>query len=681
MAEVDLVTWKSRLNEMLALHARQHRRWREAQELVEGRWLSQLSASLDPDWTPVNAPKAYVTAVVSALYARNPYFHVRARHARYLAFARSMELILNYLREELNLKANVKRCIADATMTGMGWMEVGYTATFGTLEPPAQSAGGGVFEQLLSKPKRPSEQGVLNEYVKEISAYSVRLSPWRVLLPPGYHSVSEMPYLAVAEDLAPEDLKAHPLYRRLFSDSAARRSFQAEKDRLPLSLPGMPWGFGHPAAGGHQTRFVRLWHLWDRRAMQRLLWLDGTEETAGPFAWTPSFEGFAQVPLIFNDLPESDRSANAYAIGDITFLAPQFKEQSLARTMQVKRRKRASGQIIAQENALTDEQANLLQRADDLTLIRMKGVPATDLTTFRPADLPQDVWRVEERIRADIDFIGQLAYLLPTSSPGDQRTATESRFRAFGQGIIRSEKVDLVEEFMRQIARRKAAIAWEFYPRQKIQDILGEDTLPEELWPPLPDSPELRRQMIEQELEFTIEVGSTQPLQDKTLKNEQKLRLLNILGGLAPDRIKITGEGLGKLVEDFEMPELREWMLLDDDGERQAAMQEEQFLSHNIPQTVSPNQLHRIHLEVHAAGSQQAPTPARDQHLLAHNQLLQQRLPQKPTQHGDEGGTRGVAANPESMRQGITSLSDLLSVAGQPLAERGAERGGITNIP
>ena len=680
MPELDLSLWQTRLQEMMGLQAKQHSRWREAQAMVEGRWMRDLTASFDPDWTPVNYAKAYLTAVVASIYARNPYFFVKPRHGNYLQFASSMERVLNYLREELALKQTIKRCIVDALITGIAWVETGYTATFGTLEPEPQNEGG-LFQRLLNPFKRPSEQGVLNEYVKEVSAYTLRVSAWKVFLAPFYHDVHEMPYLAIGEDIAPEDIQRHPLYSQSFSASGAQRSVQVSKDRPSVSLPGMQWGFGQPGLGGNASRLSRIWHLWDRREMQRFLWLDGTQEVAGPFKWTPSFEGFAQTPLIFNDLPESDRSANSYPIGDITFMIPQLRELSLLRTMQVKRRKRSGGQIIAQSMALTDEQARQIQQNDDLNLIRIKGNPSTDITTFTPGQMSPDVWKTGDRILADLDLIGQLGFLLPTLTAGDERSATEARFRAAGAGTVRSEKVDVIEEFTKTVGRKVAAVVWEFYPRSKVQEILGEEQLPEELWPDISQfSPDRRREIIERELEFSIEVGSTQPIQDKTLKNEQKIRLLNIIGGIAPERIKITSEGLGKLADDFEMPELREWMILDDEAEAKAIQQENQLLTQGIPQVVGPNDNHQLHEQGHAQvvlGGQA--TPAAEQHLLQHRQFRQMKGLAKHSQRGDEGATRGAAVRPEAMRQGMTNLSDLMTAIGKPLAERGNERGGMSN--
>lgn len=678
MAEIDLSLWRSRIEQAVALQTKQHARWREAQDMVEGRWGQQYGWLSDPDFTPVNYAKAYVAAVLASLYARNPYFFVKARTFKHNQFARSLELVLNYLREELNLKAVVKRCITQALITGIAWAEVGYTATFESLELETQDDPG-LLQRLLSAFKRPSTQGVLNEYVKEVSAFTVGLSAWKVYLAPGYHSVNEMPYLIVAEDIAPEDLHAHPLYSRSFSLDGFRPTKLVETSAGPLSSPGIQRTFGAPQ-NGKQLLLARLYHVWDRRNAQRFIWLDGTTQVAGPYPWPYAFEGFSQVPLIFNELPETDRTANAYPLGDITFMIPQLKELCLLRTQMVKHRRRSGSLILAQETALTDEQATKMQRSDDVTLIKIKGNPSTDIVNHTPANLAPDVYRVGDRILADLDLISQIPFLLPTLAPGSDRTATEVQARSAGAGTIRGEKVDVIEDFMRQLARRLAAVAWEFYPRAKIQQILGEDQLPDELWPQLPDDLDERRKVIEEELEFSIEAGSTQPLKDKTLKNEQKIRLLNILGGIAPERIKITSEGLGQLVQDFEMPELAEWMILDDEEETQVIEQENQLLAQGIPQVVGPNENHELHEKGHALAMQQgASTPAADQHLLAHRQQRERKGLAKRAQQGD-GGTRGAAAKPEAQRQGVTDLSDLLQVVGQATTQRGTEQGGNANL-
>ena len=678
MAEIDLSIWRPRLEQAVALQVTQHRRWYEAHRMLLGDWAGQYQALTDPDYIPVNYAKAYVSAVVASIYARNPEFFCTARHPRWQHFARSMQLVLNYYKQELNLKGQMKRAITDALITGIAWIDVGYTATFGQLELQPQDDVG-LFQKFLGQTKRPGTQGVLNEYVKEVAPYATRLSPWNVFLAPGYHSVHEMPFLAVAEDIAPEDLAAHPLYGKPFASASVYPSRKVEPITSPVSTPGMARQFGWGASSnGRLTHMHRLWHLWDKRADHRFIWLDGSQVTAGPFPWNLAIEGFPQVQLIFNDLPETNKAAHAYPIGDLTFLMPQLKEINKIRTQMSKHRKRSGGVTLAQETAMTDEQASKFQQADDLTLVRIKGNPSTDIASFVPAALSSDVYRVGERVLLDLELVGQLPFLMSSTVPGKQ-TATRDTLVAQGGNTLRSEKVDVVEDVMQEVEKRLAAVLWEYAPRSLIQEILGEEELPEELWPSLPEDRQARREMIERELEFSLEAGSTQPLKDKTLKNEQKIRFLNIIGGIAPERIKITSEGLGQLADDLEMPDLRQWMILDDDEEQQAALQENQLLAQNVLQVVTPNENHQLHEQVHAQGMQQGTTPAFDQHLLQHRAFRMKKQPGRPAQAGD-GGTRGVAAKPEAQRQGMTGMTDLLSVLGRSQSERGEERGGTPNV-
>src|SRR3990167_8575293 len=117
----------------------------------------------------------------------------------------------------------------------------------------------------------------------------------------------------------------------------------------------------------------------------------------------------------------------------------------------------------------------------------MDGNPATDIVNFVPAPLSSDVYRISDRILADLDLVGQQAFIMPSlSGSGKERSATETNYLAQGAGTIRSEKVDVVEEMMQQVGKRLAAVVWEYSPRALIQEILGEDRLPEELWPSLP---------------------------------------------------------------------------------------------------------------------------------------------------------------------------------------------------
>ncbi len=673
-------TWLGRIQHAWRIQQRHHPRWREAAEMVDGTWLARRYG-LDENATAVNIAWAYVRGVTAAIYARNPYTFVEAEHASFVPFAKSMERVLNYLKRELNLKRQIKQATIDAQITGIGWVETGFTATFGTLDP--SRAEEAALRRLMEADKPPAQQGVLSEYVKSISAYAVRRSPYNVLLAPGYPDVASMPYLIVGEDFAPEDFRAHPLFKRLGRE-AIRPTRTMPQDAGIVSTPQHPTaiipmstgptnGFGR----SDQVDFIRAWNVWNRRGNERGVFLEGSQASVGPFAWRYCLEGFPLTPLIFNWLPESERITNAYPIGDITPMIPQLRELSLLRTAMVKHRKRSGTLILVPETLATSETLQALKTGDDVSIVVMKDT--TGVVNHSPPALPPDLYRIDPIIKSDLDVVGGFAQIVLASPPKGERTATEVRSEAQATGFRTTEKVDIIEEFSVEIDRRLAAIAWEFYPRERIRQILGEPVLTEALWPSLPDDPAERCEIIERELAFRIRAGSTQPIKDRTLRNEQRLRFANIVAGIAPELLK-RSELIKQLAEDLEFSDVSSFLITEDAQEQQAIQDENQMLLQPgaQKQVVGPNEPHTLHISGHEQAIQQAggqSTPAMDQHLMAHGQQLRAKNPNAPAQSGDAGGTRGVASSPEALRQGSPDQEDLEGALARILREPGTEQG------
>ena len=669
--------WLGRIQHAWSIQQRHHPRWREAAEMVDGTWLVR-QLGMSPDATAVNLAWAYVRGVTAAIYARNPYTFVEAEHASFTEFARSMERVLNYLKRELNLKQEIKRATIDAQITGIGWVETGFTATFGTFDP----SGGqdAMLRRLMEEGKKPEQQGVLNEYVKEISAYAIRRSPYNVLLAPGYPDVSSMPYLIVGEDFAPQDFDRHPLFKRLGSDQI-RATRTMRRDAGIISTPQeptaiIPMSTGSITTSGHrdQAAFIRAWHTWDRRDQERGVFFEGSQASLGGFDWAYCLEGFPQVPLVFNWLPESERITNAYPIGDITPMIPQFRELSLLRTAMVKHRKRSGTIILVPEAIATAETLQALKTGEDVSIVVLKDTQG--IVNHSPPALPPDLYRLDPTIRADIDAVGGFSGFLLASPPQKgERSATEVRQEAQATGFRASEKVDIIEDFAVQIDRRLAAIAWQFYPRERIREILGESQLTESMWPSLPQDHQEQCEMIQRELSFRIKAGSTQPIKDRTLRNEMRLRFANIVSGIAPELIK-RSELIRQLAEDLEFSDASSFLITEDQQEQQTIQEENRLLLQGVPQIVGPNEPHTLHIAGHQQAAGEQSTPAMDQHILAHGQHLRAKNPRAGAQAGDEGATRGVATRPEAMRQGSPDEEDMEGALGRVLRERGTQQGG-----
>src|SRR3990167_8882719 len=571
--------WLGRIQHAQQIQQRHHPRWREAAEMVDGTWLARRLGE-SPDATAVNLAWAYVRGVTAAIYARTPYTFVDSEHASYTEFAHSMEKVLNYLKRELNLKREMKRATIDAQMTGIGWIETGFTAPFGTFAP--RNGQDAELRKILQEGKKPEQQGVLNEYVKEISAYAIRRSPYNVLLAPGYPDVSAMPYLIVGEDFAPEDFDRHPLMKRLGSEQI-RATRTMRRDAGIISTPQeptaiIPMNTQTVTASGRRdaAAFIRVWHTLDRRDQERGVFFEGSHASLGPYDWAYCLEGFPQVPLIFNWLPESERITNAYPIGDITPIIPQLRELSLLRTAMVKHRKRSGTLILIPEALATAETLQALKTGEDVSIVVLKDTQG--VVNHSPPALPPDLYRIDPIIRSDIDIVGGFGQILLAAPPQKgERTATEVRAESQTTAFRLTEKVDVEEDFSVEIDRRLAAIAWQFYPRERIREILGEPMLTESIWPSLPADHQEQCEIIQRELTFRIKAGTTQPIKDRTMRNEHRIRFANVVAGIAPELLK-RSELIKQLAEDLEFSDVSSFLITEDQQEQQTIQEENRML-------------------------------------------------------------------------------------------------------
>ena len=327
------------------------------------------------------------------------------------------------------------------------------------------------------------------------------------------------------------------------------------------------------------------------------------------------------------------------------------------------------------------ENIQALKTGDDVAIVTIKGDPKS-IVNHSPPALPPDLYRIDDRILQDLDLVGRFSQVFMGAPPKQgERTATEVRASTQGTMFGTQEKIDITEEFSMEVDRRLAAVAWEYYPREKIRRILGEPRLTESMWPSLPEDHEERCQVISEELQYSIKAGSMQPIKDKTLKNEMRMRFAKVVGAFAPDLLK-RGELIRQLAEDMEFEDAKAFVILEDQEEQRHIDTENRLLLQNIPQAVGPHEPHQMHVAGHQqamqqGGGQPSPeqedgksTPAMDQHLMAHGQELRAKLPSRAPQ--------GMSPMSEREEPGIPDETDMVGALSRALTEPGTEQGGPT---
>jgi hypothetical protein len=659
--------WQGRLQVALGEQAKHHRRWRDSLDFLRLSWFDKNLGLEALEKTEVHWAWVYFNTLVPTLYAHDPHLFVKPRNVHATPFAETMEEVLNYHVSELLLKDSVQRAIADAVAMGLGWLEVGYHPRDSERKELSRKRKPSIMEEIrvsVNKALNPEEdaelsaRGQLLPERKEGALYARWLPAWSVLLAPGYHLVRQMPYLIVQEDIELEELQNDPKM-----DSSVLRNVKPTRQvggRVAgeTSTP-QPRRMGSFSFGGApRFDFVRTHTVWDRRKRQVFTLAEGTPTPLHWQRWPSSFDEFPQVPLIFNDTPPSEDDSYAYPMDDITPIKPQLLEKSLLRTSMIKGRRRLAPFIVVDTDLYQDDDIKKLQESEEFIVIPLrgggKGITPVTLT------IPKDLFNVDGVIDNDLNTVSGFNQLfIGGQQPKGEQTATAASIAQSGTNLRTSRKVDILEDFVVQVARRMAATCWEYCGRDQIAEELG-TPVSEEMWPELPDSEVERQRQINKELSFNIEANSTQPEQVRLVEQNIWIRAFNMIKAVWPDRIK-DDVALKQLLKKIGAKDIEAMIKPGDEQEQAVANQENQLMLQGAPQVVSPGDVHSVHIPIHGQASQQSGgNQLIDQHILQHAQMLQGATPgaNKGPQQGDVSSP-AQAGVPELQREGGENFADL----------------------
>ena len=662
-----LNTWIGRKEKALALQQKQSKIWKHSINLYNCK---NTPLELDTEQVDVNFINWYVTNLVPLVYFRDPFIFVKPRNDNWSAFAETVEEGLNYMWEELRLKQQFKKIILSAFLSPPGWIKLGYTAKIGqdignldkirekTLISKIKNAILGKGEQ---EAKTPEQMGVLDMNIIEESIFASWIHSHNMLMPPGYHEISKMPWLMEIEDVSILDFKNNPFYKN--KGAKPTRDISEKDTGSQITKPS----YNYSASGGvdEENQIIRLYHAWDRREQKRLTFSDQDIHFEGK--WPYDMDGFPYKPLIFEETLPTEDESNPYPVNAVIPILPQVIEQSQSRTMMVKYRKRANVIIVVPKGSMTEEEIGQIEENESVQIVQ---VPVgSNIQGFTPPPLPPDVYNVDAIIKQDLQMATNMGALMFQAQPG-QRTAAQANIAQSGLQLKAEARVDTVGDYTVDVARNMAQLMWQFYDREKMSEILGKPVTAE-MWPDLPDDPNERRRIIHAELQLRIDAGSTAPPKDETVDRKQLIDVTSVVASIAPERLN-KGELVKQLLKRVKFAkDLDRIVISGDEEERSAAMQENQLMMQGAPQVVSPNENHEIHIQVH---SQAGGNPLVDEHILTHGQMLGMKQGGKiPTVGGQVGGQAGVSnqpqmgdmrppmksTNPEINRQGSTDQGDM----------------------
>lgn len=668
--------WKGKVKECEGVQSEMHKEWNTAIDLYNCNFKEQGSV-YDPERVEVNFVNWYVTNLEALSYFRDPYIFFKPKTDSYERFCETLEKVVNAEWKRLNLKEEFKYVISSGLLTSPGWLRVGYTAKIGQDEAKheenkekeeSKSLISNIKDVLLgtqSKEKKqelPEQKGVLNSNIKEESIFVTHVSSFNILVPPGYSRFKDIPYVVQMEKITMQDFIENPDYK---NKDDIRMTYESQQQSDGTRLQKVPYDTSvTPVNNKSELSTITLYHIWDRRSQRRMTISMQGDDWHRSGDWPYDFDGFPYEDCMFERNIAGKEKANFYPPNCVRPILPQVIEQSNIRTQMSRWRKRSSAIILAQRDMLTEQDMNQLENSDALQIAYVSDIKAVQMTQTPP--LPNQIFEVGSEIQQDLQSATNMGQLMFAPQPG-QRTASQAKIGQQGLQLKISAKQDVIEDLSVRVARKMAQMSWQFYDRDKVEEIIGEP-VSEEMWPDLPEDREERRKIL-RNMKIFIDAGSAAPPKDETTDRKQLLDAISVMQSIAPERLK-KDEVLKAMIKKWKFEkDVDKLVLTNDDDEKKCADEETKFLEANHPCIVSPNNNHQIHLEIHAKGNK---TPALAQHILDHAKFAG--LLPGAQGEGSEAGKGAKpqqgdkrppmqSSNPEIVRQKTPSQGQIMGAA------------------
>lgn len=419
----------------------------------KGKW-DWLAQGITIPLVPINLVFAYVKTEIARLYFRDPWITVNPKRVEDIGAAKIAEQIVNYTWGEIDLKRQIKLALLDALLVGHGWIKVGYTASFGTVESrPAEPSS-------PRKPGRPRKEEAIvetNEYVKSENVFAYHVPYKDVIFDPAatWPATHSARWMAIKWEKPLRAVQESGIYKHT---DELKPSAADEKDE-------------NEASKFRDVKLVRGWEIYDLDHLKVITVSPGCEYKLREIDY-PDYlnEGFPLVEFSFNPVP-----GEVYPLSDIAPHEPQIVELTKMMAIMLNHLKRWNRQIFVKPGLMTDENKTNFKNAVDGALIEIQGDPQKDFFIPPYAAVQQDIYGVWN-LAMDMwkNVAGQSAMERGAEGKAATRTLGELRMQLQGGRARADEKVDVLEDSIAEVARKLLAIMQKKYDLPKIARIVGE---------------------------------------------------------------------------------------------------------------------------------------------------------------------------------------------------------------
>ena len=423
---------------------KQDQHWERYVDQYQGKYdvgkLSEQMAII-----PINLVYAYIHTEIPRLYFRDPFLAVNPKGFAHIKNAKILEVVINYLMGELNIKSEFFKVLLDTLLIGHGWVKFGYSGTFGTTLTAEDVKGQG-------ENKKPLDE--VNEFVKSEEIFALHV-PWEDIV-----------FDCTAKD-PPYDCHwiAHKIVKPLKS---------VQDSDLYINTSSLKANF-KPKDNDVKTDIdlVELWEIWDKDSNSIYVITDGVEKFLRKIPNPYEMEGLPFSMLKFNPVP-----GKPYPLSDISILEPQFMEKIKLRSMQLNHLKRWNRQVFMEKGAIEENELSKYKTGQDGGIILVEPGSISGNKFFVPQypTMQAEIFQIENLIQLDIDTIsGQNQTDRGVQASTRTRTLGEVELMAQSSLTRNERRKDALEDFMEEVSRKIIQLVKQFQLTAKYARITEQD--------------------------------------------------------------------------------------------------------------------------------------------------------------------------------------------------------------
>lgn len=496
-----------------------------------------------------------IKTIMPAINFRNPKVLVKAEKKPFplktgelfdtIAASIILEIILNYYYKKLETKREVDKCLMDALVTFRGIMFTGYTVK---------------TEKIVK-----GETIEVNELIRSDSPFTMRISPRDFRVDPEAEDshLEDGEWIAIRHVDKLSDIKAQSKGSnpKFINVGDLKTNFRVDtdfrnKDKVKKDL-------GASEGSTKDSKLwdrVEWWALWNKRTQRVVGLVDSHEKEIMNRKWPLDYDGgFPVDVLYFNENPDE-----ALPIADLQIYIDSQDEVNRLLSLQLEHVRRVSQRkFIGRAGAFTAEEKRKITHGGDGVIAEVsEGSVAGALEPLKDATISQDLYIT---INGRKNAIREESGVSRIESGGAEKfdTATEPALIAQGTENRRDDRTSQLEDFLSHIMRKMGKVLQQTlrkreFPLTNEQFVDAESIIPTKVESIAGPSAKVlmpwitaSKDDIQGEYEFSVEVGSTRPINQETRKRDA----MGIYNILLQNPIVNQDENIKRLLEAF--PEVR----------------------------------------------------------------------------------------------------------------------------